>query len=240
MIFHYREVEIFYEFDDNQTATVDIFLHGWGCSGDTLSFCKNYTQNSTLIVDFPPFGKSGDNIVGWSIFTYANMLISLCSFLKIDRFNLIGHSFGGRVAIIVAAICKEKTNKLMLVDSAGLKPRRSLKYRIKRCQYFLCKKLGKNVDNFGSVDYRAMPQNLKPVFCSIVNTHLEELLCLIRCKTLIVYGSCDKQTPLYMARRLNRKIANSKLEILQGAGHFCFVDRRTEFVVLMKNFLKEE
>ena len=111
MIFRYREVEIFYEFEDKQTEIVDVFLHGWGCSGETLKFCRNYTTNSTLFVDFPPFGKSGDNIVGWTVFTFANMLIALCAHLQINCFNLIGHSFGGRIAIIVAAICKEKTNK---------------------------------------------------------------------------------------------------------------------------------
>ena len=99
--------------------------------------------------------------------------------------------------------------------------------------------MGKDVTRFASADYKAMPTKLKPVFCSIVNTHLEELLSLIRCKTLIVYGSEDKQTPLYMAKRLNRKIQNSKLVVLQGAGHFCFVDRQVEFVSLVKDFLKE-
>ncbi len=240
MVFRYREVEIFYDFDDKQTSVVDVFLHGWGCSGETLLFCKNHTSNSTLFVDFPPFGKSGDNIVGWSVFTYANMIIALCAHLQINCFNLIGHSFGGRVAIIVASICKEKTNKLLLVDSAGLKPRRNLKYKINQLRYRLCKKFGKNVDKFASADYKAMPAKLKAVFCSIVNTHLEELLSLIRCETLIVYGSKDLQTPLYMAKRLKRKIANSKLVVVQGAGHFCFVDRQMEFVVLMKDFLKED
>ncbi|MBQ7327435.1 MAG: alpha/beta hydrolase [Clostridia bacterium] len=239
MVFRFREVDIFYDFDDKQTEVVDVFLHGWGCNANTLSFCKNYTSNSTLFVDFPPFGKSGDNIVGWSVFTYANMMIALCAHLHINCFNLIGHSFGGRVAIIVASICKDKTNKLLLVDSAGLKPRRSLKYKINRLRYRLRKKMGKDVTRFASADYKAMPTKLKPVFCSIVNTHLEELLSLIRCKTLIVYGSEDKQTPLYMAKRLNRKIQNSKLVVLQGAGHFCFVDRQVEFVSLVKDFLKE-
>ena len=78
---------------------------------------------------------------------------------------------------------------------------------------------------------------MKKTFVSIVNTPLEEYCPQIVARTLIVFGERDSETPVYMAKRLNRLIKNSELVILEGAGHFVFVDREMAFVMVTKNFL---
>ena len=239
MKYEYRDCQIFYKYIDRKSETTDIFLHGWGCDHTSLFFCKNLTQNSCLFVDFPPFGESGKRLPDWNVFTYANMLIALCKKLRIEKFNLVGHSFGGRIAIITAVLCKDETNSLVLVDSAGVKPKRSLSYYVKVGTYKLKKKLGMDVSRYGSCDYLALDPDLRKVFSSIVNTHLDEFLPYIKCDTLIVFGGDDKTTPIYMANRLHRKIKNSKLMILENAGHFAYVDRKLEFSRLLKEFLQK-
>ena len=67
--------------------------------------------------------------------------------------------------------------------------------------------------------------------------YLDDFLPFIRAKTLIVFGENDKVTPIYMAKKLHKKIKSSKLEIMQDAGHFCFVDKRVEFLTLLAEFL---
>lgn len=237
MKYEYRDCEIFYKYIDRKSETTDIFLHGWGCDHTSLFFCKDLTKNSCLFVDFPPFGESGKRLSDWNVFTYANMLIALCKKLKIDRFNLVGHSFGGRIAIIVSVLCKDETNALVLVDSAGVKPKRSVSYYAKVGIYKLKKKLKMDVSKYGSCDYLAQDQNMRKVFNSIVNTHLDEFLPYIKCDCLIVFGQNDKTTPIYMAKRLHKKIKNSQLVILGDAGHFAFVDRKLEFSRILKEFL---
>ena len=233
----FRGSKIFYQYYDYGSDTTNIYLHGWGRSSDELLFFKEHIKQNSLFIDFPPFGKSEKDIVGWSIFTYANLICFLCEKLGIKKFNLIGHSFGGRVAILLCVLCKDAVKKLVLLDSAGLKPRRGLKYYLKVWRFKRLKKKGLDTSRLGSEDYRNLPESVKPIFVSIVNTPLDEFLPFINCKTLIIFGEQDKVTPLYMARKLNRKIRKSKLVILKNCGHFCYVDRRVEVVCQVKNFL---
>lgn len=239
MIYDYRDAKIFYRFFNKKSEITNIYLHGWGCDHRSFLFChKNIEDMSSLFVDFPPFGESSKDIKNWSVFTYANMVISLCQHLGIEKYNIIGHSFGGRIAIIMSVLCKAETNKLVLVDSAGVRPRRSLAYYLKVWIYKLRRKLGLDVSNFGSCDYRSLGKDMRKIFNSIVTTHLDDFLPFIKSKTLIVFGKDDKTTPIYMAKKLQRRIKNSKLVLLSDAGHFCFVDRRLEFLSQLGNFLK--
>lgn len=88
----------------------------------------------------------------------------------------------------------------------------------------------------GSSDYLALPENMRKTFVSIINTYLEDYAKIMSVKTLIIWGEKDDDTPLYMAKRLNRLIKNSRLEIIQQAGHFSFIDRPLEFYKLVNVF----
>lgn len=236
----FRDAQIFYRFFDRKTDVVNVFLHGWGCDHNSFLFCCKEGKQSALLIDFPPFGKSSKDIKNWTVFTYANMVTSLCESLGIKKFNLVGHSFGGRVAIILAAICKEKTNKLVLVDSAGLKPRRKLSYFWRVYAFKIRRALNMDVSGYGSEDFRALSPEMKKIFTSVVNTHLDAFLSLIVAPTLIVFGQNDDVTPLYLAKRFHRKIKNSNLVIMQNAGHFCFQEKKVEFLRILRQFLSEK
>ena len=184
----FRGSKIFYQYYDYGGDATNIYLHGWGRSSDELLFFKEHLKQSSLFIDFPPFGKSDKDIDGWSIFTYANLVCFLCEKIGIKKYNLIGHSFGGRVAILLCVLCKDAVKKLVLLDSAGVKPRRGLRYHIKVWSFKRRKKKGLDVSRLGSEDYRNLPENIKPIFVSIVNTHLDEFLPFINCKTLIIFG----------------------------------------------------
>ena len=140
MEYKFRNSSIFYRFFDKKSDVTNVYLHGWGCDHKQWIFCHKFLKNqSSLFIDFPPFGLSDKDIEDWTIFTYANMVISLCEKLNIRRINLIGHSFGGRVAIILAVLCKKEVEKIVLVDSAGLKPRRGLGYYFKVVKFKILK-----------------------------------------------------------------------------------------------------
>ncbi|MBP3431524.1 MAG: alpha/beta hydrolase [Clostridia bacterium] len=239
MIKSFRDAKIFYRFFDRKSEVVNVYLHGWGCDHKSFLFCHKHNSQSSLFIDFPPFGESSKDIKDWTVFTYANMVMNLCNHLKIKKINLIGHSFGGRISIILAVLCKNEVNKVVLVDSAGLKPRRSLGYYFKIWAYKIRKMLGLDTSTFGSCDYLALSKGMKKIFNSIVTTHLDDFLPFIQAETLIVFGKNDKTTPLYMAKKMKRKIKASKLVVLENAGHFCYVDRRLEFLSVLRDFLKE-
>ena len=235
VVYNYNGVKIYYEFIDGGDI-VNVFLHGWGRESSDFNELRHL--GGYLLIDLPPFGKS-ENIRNWSIFTYANMVICLCRHLNIKKYNLIGHSFGGRISIIISAMEKDKVNKLVLIDSAGMKPKRNLNYKLKLIKIKIRKKLGLSIDKYASRDYKNLSPEMKKVFSSIVNTHLEESARLIDCKTLIVFGEKDKETPVYMAKKLNKLIKNSSLVILKNSAHFCFLERKILFEEILNNFIKE-
>ena len=135
MIYNYKDAKVYYEFKNGESQSPVILLHGWGrCSDDFNDLVKFYPHISFLVIDFPPFGKSSNDIEGWRLLTYAEMLISLCEELNIHSACIIGHSFGGRIAIIVASTCTFVQN-CILIDSAGIKPKRSFCFKIKHLNF---------------------------------------------------------------------------------------------------------
>lgn len=240
MNYVYNGTNIYYKFHNKTSIRPILLLHGWGCDGTIFDdLIKKFPEKSFLTVDFPPFGKSDKDIKNWNIFTYASMLMSLLDFLHIDKSDILCHSFGGRVALLLCGIKCSYVGSCIFVDSAGLKPKRSLKYYHKVLKYKINKKLGKSTLNMGSKDYLALSPNMRPIFNSIVNTHLDDYCRFVDCKTLIVWGKKDKETPLYMAKRLNKKIKGSTLKIIEEGGHFSFIDCPFEFYRIVKEFWED-
>ena len=168
----------------------------------------------------------------WTIFDYAELVLEIMRKEKFKKPILIGHSFGGRVASILAS--GGYAQKLMLVDSAGLKPKRTLKYHLKRLNNKIRTKLGKKTK--GSADFEALSPIMKKTFVNIVNTFLEKYVININIPTIIFWGQKDKETPLYMAKRFKRLIKNSELVIIKNAGHFAYLQDLNTFVNVLNLF----
>lgn len=227
-----------FKFSKKRGKRVLLLLHGWGgCINSFRPLEKLKEEFSVLEIDFPPFGKSEEG-QDWNVFSYANMLISLCEHLKIEKCHILGHSFGGRIAILIGAIKKGMVEKIVLVGCAGMKPRRKLSYYLKVANYKLQKAFKKDLSKFGSSDYRSLSPNMKKTFSRIVNTHLEEYAKMLSQEVLIVFGDKDKETPLYMGKRLNGLIKNSRLVVMKDCSHFCYAEKPYEFCKLALDFLR--
>lgn len=242
MVYNFQGVKIFYrDLGKKNKDCANVFLHGWGTDSSNFDFCtQGLKEQRNILIDFPPFGKSQKKLRNWTLFTYANMVICLCEKLNIKKYNIIGHSFGGRVSIIMSVINKEKINKLVLVDSAGMKPRRKISYYVKIYKYKLRKKFGLSTEKYGSSDYKLLDEDMKKIFTSIVNEHLEDYLKEINAKTLIVFGEKDDVTPIYMAKKLFKGIKDSQLYLIKNTGHFSFLEKKIEFFSTLSKFLTEE
>lgn len=216
------------------TKTVVLFLHGWG--GGLSSFAGAYKAVADWGVSCINFAFPKKVPNGWGVYEYAACVRDFLLEQGIDKPIIVGHSFGGRVAIILAA--QGLAQKIMLVDSAGLKPKFSLKKKIRIARYHHRVKRGKSLDGLGSTDYNKVDADMRGVFVRIVNTHLDRLLPYIKCETLIFWGKRDRDTPPYMARRLRRGIENSAL-IMTDGGHYSYLDSQYKFTLRLKNFVTE-
>lgn len=194
----------------------------------------------TIAPDLLGFGESPKIERVYTIDDYVNDIVKFINELKIEKYHIIAHSFGGRIALKLATIDK-KVDKIIITGGAGLKPKRSLFYYIRVKLYKVLTKLFRNKDFsfLGSKEYKQIGYLEKRTYVNIVNTYQDDMLKDIKNKVLLIYGKSDSQTPLYMAKKMNKGIKNSRLKVLKG-GHFCFIDDAKTFNEIVLSFLDKE
>ena len=214
-----------------------LLLHGWGGNKDCFGpFFDNMAQYFCVTaIDFWGFGQSDVPPKSADTFWYAKMTRDFISTLGLFGCNVVAHSFGGRVALILSQE-QGVFDKVVLCASAGIKPRFSLKKYIKIKKYKLAKKLGKKTKRYGSNDYKNLSADMQCVFVRVVNDFLESCAKNTVANVLLVWGKKDKTTPLYMAKKLNRLIKNSGLVVINDGGHFCFLDDYYTFNLVVESF----
>lgn len=190
-------------------------------------------------LDMKGFGENADMPYPYSLDDYVDEVKEFCYKNSIIRPHVIAHSFGARVAIKLAYNEPYFFDKMVLTGAAGLKPKRKAGHIIKKSCFKVLKSFmpKEKLLKFYSPDYLKLSPIMKQSFIKIVNEHLDYALCGIKNKTLIVFGQNDKETPLYMAKRLNSGIKGSSLKIIKNAGHFAFIDKPLKFNMEVKEFL---
>ncbi|MCL2847742.1 MAG: alpha/beta hydrolase [Firmicutes bacterium] len=239
-----NNLNIFYNHHIGDTSETTVILHGWGANSQTMQsvFDNLKQQNKSVIsLDLPFFGQSDPPPSSWKVFDYADIVEKFIIELNLQKINLLCHSFGVRVAIILAGTSsiKSRIKKMIFTGGAGLKPKRSIKYYFKIYSYKIKKKLRlkNNIKKTGSTDYISLPDFMKPVFVHVVNTHLDKLLKKIEIPTLLIWGENDTATPLYMAKKMECKIVGSALIIIENASHYAFLDNPNQFNAIVNAFI---
>ena len=218
----------------------DIFLlHGWGASSSAFSFVLDALGRAgfrATAPDFAGFGATPEPEAPRGVPEYAADALALADELGAEKAIWVGHSFGGRVALEIAAKHPERAAGLVLVDSAGLRPRRPPSYHIRVALHKLLKRLGGSGLK-GSADYRELSPVMKAVFVRVVNYDETPLLARIACPTAVFWGDRDRETPLYMAKRFVRGIEDSRLFMLSG-GHFAYAEDPDRFMRVLIAFVR--
>ena len=229
-----------------------ILMHGWGCNIDTVASIERVAAltNTVYNIDLPGFGKSDEPTGTWGIEQYTRLIEKFANALGISRPVLVGHSFGGRVSILFAS--RNDTDKVVLVDAAGVKPRRPLKYYIKVYSFKTAKALAKallpreRADRLiermragrGSADYASSSPVMRAILSKCVNEDLCHVMPLIKAPTLLIWGENDTATPIADARKMERLIPGSGLVAFAGCGHYSFLDNPVQFAAVLESFLK--
>lgn len=190
----------------------------------------------SIVVDFNGFGDTPEPDRPYTVGDYAGEVLAVLEKESIDKAIFVGHSFGGRVAIELGAKFPDAVEGLVLVDSAGIKPHRHPSYYLKIATHKVLKKLGFNGLK-GSRDYRVLSYIMKETFKNVVSYDQQKLLKDISMPTAIFWGKEDKETPLYMAKKL-ATIPDSKVFYLDG-GHYAYVTDLDNFVRILSAFIQE-
>ena len=170
---------------------------------------------------------------------YADGIAEWMSDFAVGGAVIVAHSFGGRVAISLAARHPEAVKGLVLISSAGVRPRRSLRRFCKVAAAFkLRRRLGLDVSRCGSPDYRAAQGCLREVLKLAVRNHQEGQLRKIFVPVLVIYGKGDRETPPYTAKKIARLVADSAAIGLSG-GHFCYLEHASSIAAAIRALAQE-
>ncbi len=220
-----------------------LFLHGYLSSGEAFNLQRKFFERDfdVFTPDLKGFGKNADMPYPYALDDYIEDIKEYIDKNSVAVPHAIAHSFGARVAIKAAAQDGTLFDKLVLTGAAGLKPKFSLKKAVKRAEFSLLKKVlpREKLKRFYSSDYLAVNDVMRESFVKIVAENLDDVAENVTNETLIIFGACDKETPPYMAKRLNKKIKNGKLKFIDGAGHFAFIDKPHTFNWEVREFLLE-
>lgn len=206
-----------------------LILHGWGSRSDNWQkvgemLAKNGIK--VIIPDLPGFGQSDKPQTAWDLDDYCDFVEEFVKVLNLDKFYLLGHSFGGEIAVKYNLRFPEKIDKLFLVSASCIRTR-NLK---KKLLYILSKVfkifsfipfLRKAFYRFvvGKSDYLSTEGVMRDTYLKIIAEDLSNILSQVQADTIIIWGEEDSITPISDARKINSKIKNSKLEILSGFDH---------------------
>jgi pimeloyl-ACP methyl ester carboxylesterase len=240
-----------------------LLLHGWGPASVTLDkhllplARQLQGQYEVTMLEFPGHGASGLPGDTWGVAEFAAWTLKAMDQLALKKPVIVAHSFGGRVALHLAAHHPDRVSSLVLTGCAGLRPRRSLKGWV-RTRIFQAGRLGiqalglipaiadKSKDwlaslrlAFSSQDYLATPETLRGSFSQIVRQDLRPLLPDIQQQTLLVWGELDSATPLWMGQAMAREMPHARLLVYVGDDHFAYHNQVARFANAVDTFLQE-
>lgn len=250
MTYQYKGVDI--EISTGGQGKTLLLLHGWGCDHKIYDSFRALFESTYRVYafDLPGFGASSEPESIWGTQEYVDMLRAFVLENGIENPTLMGHSFGGKISILYAA--HNSVNRVVLIDAAGVVPRRTMQYYVKvysfkfmrvACKILLPKAkaeaiINKRRDSAGSSDYSNATPKMRAILSKVVNEDLKSYMPKITAPVLLFWGNKDSATPIDDARTMKSLIPNSELTIASGCGHYSFLESRGLFEVIIKKFLK--
>lgn len=233
-----------------------VILHGWNLSAAKfipLSRELKKLGYRIYVPDLPGFGKNEMvekplNLVDYAIFVEAYLKKH-----KLAKAVIIGHSFGGRIALKMAAAKNGNLAALVLTGTPGFLPLPKIKVLffmllakigglffslpiINRLAKVMRKILYKTA---GASDFYQTKENMRQTFKNIVREELFEYMKRIKLPTLLLWGRDDRVVPLAVAFRMLKTISRAQLQIINQARHGVPWTHPEEFSRHLDRFLKK-
>lgn len=240
-----------------------VMLHGWGSNIELFAGVMSFAQKSYHVaaMDMPGFGKSDEPAEPMCVDDYVQFVIDFMAKVFPDEREVIflGHSMGGRVIIKLAAGIEDGTikvpftiTKVILTDSAGIMPVRSKAQNKRTGIYKFYKKLLTNTGiakvfpgsiealqkKFGSADYAAASPVMRQSLVKVVNEDLAPYMPKVKMPALLIWGDQDTATPLSDGQQMEKLMPEAGLAVIQGAGHYSFLDNPYLYNRILGSFLK--
>ncbi len=218
-----------------------LLLHGWGQNIEMMKFIGDRLADRfrITILDFPGFGESDEPTIPWTLSDYSLLIERLVQELKIKKPIIMGHSFGGRVAIRYSA--NHPIEKLVLFGSPCVRLQQKLPLSVR-----ILKKLktlpgldafGEKMKKYiGSRDYKAASPIMRQTLVQVVNEDLSEFAKKIEEPTLLIWGDQDTEAPVEEAKILENIMYDAALIVLPGT-HYAYIENLGQVIAILNNFI---
>lgn len=232
-----------------------VLMHGWGCDHSTVKSIASILEPGmrVLNLDLPGHGKTPEPPEIWGVEEYTRLVENFITKLGLKKVTLIGHSFGGRISILLSSR-NDNVRKVVLVDAAGVKPKHKIDWYVKvyfyktlkhAVPFILGRKQGQKVleayrKKSGSADYRNASPVLRAILSKCVNEDLKHVMPQIKAPVLLIWGADDTATPLSDAKTMERLMPDAGLVSFDGCGHYSFLDNPGGFRAVMREFFKSD
>jgi pimeloyl-ACP methyl ester carboxylesterase len=235
-----------------------LILHGWGRAKNAQTAYKKtiglFEKKGYEVYapDMPGFGEAANPKVPFKLENYAEYIRNFIKKHNIHAPILIGHSFGGRVAIKYITSNTTDVKALILCGVPGFTPVK----KVKLFASLLIAKIGSLIFSLpglstleekirswfyyviGARDFYRAEGTMRDTFKNIVREELKDMMEAIRIPTLLVWGDKDAIVPIHVATRMKNIIRNSKLLIIPDGKHSVIMDEPTIFVDDVHSFLQ--
>lgn len=218
-----------------------LLLHGWGQNIEMMKFLgDNFADNHRItILDFPGFGESDEPLSPWTIKDYSLLIEKLVKKLDIKKPVVMGHSFGGRVAIYYSS--NNPIEKLVLFGSPCIRKDEELPLSVKILKGIKklpgMDKLGEYMKQYiGSRDYKAASPIMRQTLVNVVNEDLTPYAMQIEEPTLLIWGQDDTEAPVSDAKELEQIMNDAALIVLPGT-HYAYLENLNQVVNILNSFI---
>ena len=231
-----------------------LILHGWGSNSGRWQRVTDLLRKQeieALVLDLPGFGIVSSPKRPWTRDDYINWIFQKAKERNWEKFNLLGHSFGGGLSVKIAVAFPEKVEKLILCAPAIIRRKRLKTYLFYQLAYIGKKIFSlpgfKKLESYaqrliyklaGSRDYYVADGVMKETMKKLGDENLEDLLAKIKAPTLIIWGKKDDVLPLRDAQELKEKIAGAELKIISEAKHSPHREAPEELAEIISQFVK--
>lgn len=233
-----------------------VLLHGWNLSKERFAPLHDaFTKKGFRVhsFDFPGFGREPSPSMPWHVVDYAEFLKRYLDSHAITKSILVGHSFGGRVALKFAQLYPSRVTHLVLSGTPGFSP----VLKRKMILFLVLAKVGSFIFSIaplsifqdwakrllyyvsGSKEFFKAEGTMRETFKYIVADDLVVPMQSVTMPCLLLWGEYDVMVPISIMYRMAQVIPTAKVNIISEADHGVPFKKPDVFVSYVQAFLKE-
>ena len=219
-----------------------VLLHGWGQNIEMMKPIGDKFQKDfdIIIFDLPGFGRSEEPNSVWSCYDYMELVHEALEKLKVLNPIIIGHSFGGKIALLYAS--KYDVEKLVCLASPFCKEIKELTFKVKFLKFMKKVPVVNKLEGFakkhiGSTDYKNASGVMRNILVEHVNLDITDQVKKIKCSTLLIWGTNDQEVSIERGYELEKLIKDAGLVEYEGCTHYAYLERIGQTINVLRSFL---